>query len=271
MAYLNGLFTYFAKAQKRINSEWKDEIVTFERRKCSQSIFPLPKSNLKPIEMFLSGKIGDFSKSIVDFANEHIGFGISGTQEEIIFGSYIELCPAMIFCCDAMNSDEAIIVQNVQRYASYYGYGLNLRFCKDNNDSTNSFNIIAIDALDFSGFEFSYWKEQLSPSNLERELTKLMAGFSAFTDERIDTGHWGCGAYGGNKYLKFALQAIAASITNNSLVFCCFDDTDFFDSFIRCQKQLHECSVDDLWCRLLSLEEDKYISSFEELLNKKKS
>ena len=34
------------------------------------------------------------------------------------------------------------------------------------------------------------------------------------------TGHWGCGAFGGDIYCKFPAQWIAASISKVSLVYC---------------------------------------------------
>lgn len=253
-AYLRGLFSYFSTCEKRHESgnfnEWRKEIVSFERR-AQSPILHLPDIQvIKPI-VHLSGSIGEYSRNVVDFANENIGFGIGGTQEEILFGSFIELCPAMIFCCDAMNADEAIIIRNVIKYAEYSGYGFNLEY-KKSIPSSHSYTVLAIDALDFSADFHQALQLQLEPSNLQRELVKLLAGFSAIDHEAIDTGHWGCGAFGGNKCIKATLQLIAATLTNNTLSFCCFGDEEFYKSFTLFIYALtkSKTTISELWDRL---------------------
>lgn len=268
MAYLEGLFSYFSITRNRLNTSWKTEMVNFTRKTYRNDILPLPDVSLNTVNLHLSGKIGDFSPNLIDFANEHIGFGISGTQEEVLFGSFIELCPAMIFCCDAMKDNEAIIIENAIKYASYEGYGFNLKYCSDGFDvqSHKSFNIIAIDALDFSGDYATSLQLQLNPSNLERELRKLIVGFSSINNDSIDTGHWGCGAFGGNKYLKVLLQMIAASVTGNKLSFCCFGDEQFYYSY---KLFLSNCkfSANELWNKLLSLDPKITYFTFNDIIS----
>merc|ERR1719473_652325 len=41
---------------------------------------------------------------------------------------------------------------------------------------------------------------------------------------RVHSGHWGCGAYGGNKPLMAILQVIAAQLTGVELSYHAFDD-----------------------------------------------
>lgn len=255
MAYLQGLFSYFSQIQNIFDSDWKSELVSYERKSYSNDIFPLPNLPLNNVKVHLSGKIGDYSQNLIDFANQHIGFGISGTQEEILFGSFVELCPAMIFCCDAMTDQEAIIIRNVIKYANYDGYGFDLTFCKDGFSPNYSkyFNIIAIDALDFSGDYLNALQLQLRPSALERELRKLLAGFLSFNYSDIDTGNWGCGAFGGNKCLKSLLQIIAATLTGNNLSFCCFGDEEFYNS-INSFLMSSNFTISDLWNGLLRID-----------------
>lgn len=261
MAYLQGLFSYFSQIQNISDSDWKSESVSYERKSYSNDILPLPNLPLNSVKVHLSGKIGNYSQNVIDFANQHIGFGISGTQEEILFGSFIELCPAMIFCCDAMTDQEAIIIRNVVKYANYDGYGFSLIFCKEgvSPNYSQSFNIIAIDALDFSGDYFNALHLQLRPTALERELRKLIAGFSSFHGSDIDTGHWGCGAFGGNKCLKALLQIIAATLTGNYLSFCCFGDEEFYHS-INSFLTTFKGTISDIWDALLKI--DPNISNF---------
>jgi poly(ADP-ribose) glycohydrolase len=64
---------------------------------------------------------------------------------------------------------------------------------------------VAIDALPFQNS-----KEQFNKINIDREIKKCFAGFSSLisnsyfdtTNLQIATGHWGCGAFKGNKQIK---------------------------------------------------------------------
>eukprot|EP00658_Telonema_sp_P-2_P039605 TRINITY_DN28307_c0_g1_i3.p1 TRINITY_DN28307_c0_g1~~TRINITY_DN28307_c0_g1_i3.p1 ORF type:complete len:285 (-),score=73.96 TRINITY_DN28307_c0_g1_i3:53-907(-) len=48
----------------------------------------------------------------------------------------------------------------------------------------------------------------------------------------IATGHWGCGAFGGDRELKFITQWIAASLVGRDMVYCTFGDVAFIN---RCK------------------------------------
>ena len=269
LAYLRGLFSYFEQAEKRIGTDWKSETVTFNRRRYSNDLFPLPEVELRPANLHLSGSIGDYSQKIVDFANQHIGFGIGGTQEEIIFGTFIELCPCMIFCCKAMEADEAIIIQNVYKYSSYSGYGFSLKYTEPQvgiDQILQSYDVIAMDALDLSCDYQQSLQLQLKSTNLERELRKLLAGFSFFNNKIIDTGHWGCGAFGGNKCVKGLLQMIAATITGNTLSYCCFSDEPFYNSCKRSLTKLTGCSLMDIWYTLSSIDHSRTDFTFDDFI-----
>lgn len=256
-AYLHGLFSYFRYAQGALNdSHWKNEILAFERRRHPSNVFPLPDIPIKEPIVHLTGGIGDHSVNIVDFANEYIGFGISGTQEEIIFGSFLELCPCMIFCCDSIKEDEAIIAKNVLKYAKYSGYGFGLKFLSPNNPK-QPYTVIAIDALDFSNDPLTSLQSQLNPKNLSRELIKLVTGFSCIENGIIDSGHWGCGAFGGNKYIKVILQLIAATVSNNILSFSCFGDEEFYNSFVKIIPRLLAIKLSNIWDVLLTISPDQ--------------
>ena len=43
---------------------------------------------------------------------------------------------------------------------------------------------------------------------------------------RICTGKWGCGAFGGDIYLKFLIQWISCSIANKNMVFMCHNEDE---------------------------------------------
>ena len=88
-AYLHALFEYFSQSFELIDkkSEFMKENVTFERRSLDRELLEtrlqhdddlkLSKVNVR------RGSIGDGSLVEVDFANQDIGFGVTGTQEEV--------------------------------------------------------------------------------------------------------------------------------------------------------------------------------------------
>ena len=70
-------------------------------------------------------------------------------------------------------------------------------------------SIVCIDALELS--EEQTPRDQAGKELLLRELIKCHTGFSAVRNETVATGAWGCGAFGGDKEVKFAIQLAAAS------------------------------------------------------------
>ena len=90
--------------------------------------------------------------------------------------------------------------------------------------------ILCLDALELDAEQSA--AQQAGGALLARELAKCRAGFSAVSGRRVATGAWGCGAFGGDKDVKFgevkviilrvvsyigllsAIQVIAASQEN---------------------------------------------------------
>jgi poly(ADP-ribose) glycohydrolase len=64
---------------------------------------------------------------------------------------------------------------------------------------------------------------------IERELQKFLGGirgadYGADEKMKVCTGKWGCGAFGGNTYLKFIIQWIACSMANKDMIFTCQEE-----------------------------------------------
>lgn len=113
-----------------------------------------------------------------------------------------------------------------------------------------------------------------------------MTGFSFATEEDpfIGTGHWGCGAFNGNKILKFIIQWIAASKAKvKKVVYCSMKDEGFEKDalkIIEFVKNSHgkNLSVKHLYNAILmfceSKDENKFMGSsincdlFLKMLNK---
>nr|GAT59127.1 predicted protein [Mycena chlorophos] len=75
----------------------------------------------------------------------------------------------------------------------------------------------------------------LLPGTVDRELRKAYTAFAssplALAYEVIITGHWGCGAFGGNKHVKAAIQWCAASLAGvGKPRFICWEELEG-DSF----------------------------------------
>jgi poly(ADP-ribose) glycohydrolase len=83
---------------------------------------------------------------------------------------------------------------------------------------------LAIDAV-----HYRYHKQQFDEGKVVRELRKCYAGFY-FDDNKsktrlpvLATGNWGCGAFGGDRQLKFLIQMLVASETSRDLVYYTFN------------------------------------------------
>lgn len=265
LAYLQSLLGYFEQAMEVVGDplykQFWEECVTFERRHIDfeKTIGVLTNCSklLYVPTIYDKGKIGDASFTEVDFANKDIGYGIYGTQEEILFGSSPEMCVAMLFC-DSMLDNETIIIRGAQKVTKFDGYGPNVNFSSYitfPDEFRNERVMIAMDALDFSAYSDPY-ASQFSKDNLEREVCKLICGFSACPEgSSIDTGNWGCGAFCGDKYLKALLQMIAASVTDIKLQFFTFGDSDLSKNlqYFKTHCSDNNVSVGTVW---------KYINSF---------
>ena len=269
VTYLQTLIEYFRQTfstQDIESDEFMNETVIFKRNssdlKIIMDILKSDACKFKDVSFSLNGSIGDENGlPEVDFANCDIGYGITGTQEEILFGASPELCVSMLFC-DTLKEDDAISITGARKISNFNGYGLDINlnsFIPKESRCWRERTIIAIDAIDFS-YEFgpNLFKNQLLPENLNRELVKAFAGFSLVNDTKICTGHWGCGCFSGNKQLKALIQLVAASISNNSLLFYSYGDAEFLEAFnlFLAELKYKNVSVSTLWSFILSLEND---------------
>ena len=59
----------------------------------------------------MDGRIGDDPNEVeMDFANEHVGPGMTGTQEELILGVSPETCPIVLFN-EILHDKDAVAIQ----------------------------------------------------------------------------------------------------------------------------------------------------------------
>uniref|UniRef100_A0A8R1IGI3 Poly(ADP-ribose) glycohydrolase n=1 Tax=Caenorhabditis japonica TaxID=281687 RepID=A0A8R1IGI3_CAEJA len=199
----------------------------------------------------------------VDFANRDLGGGVLNNgmvQEEIRF----MMCPEMIvgmIVCNRMKQNQAISIVGAQAYSSYSGYSYNtkwepLKRCDERQNTPEwrdkfqrlRIECLAIDALHFKGTPQTTLRQQLKREMIFRELHKAYVGFSAqpgFTEIPIVSGWWGCGAFNGNKPLKFLIQVIAAAAAKRPLLICPFNENEMADD---CRKFIGTIMKENMTC-----------------------
>ncbi|MBI5517366.1 MAG: hypothetical protein HY909_26570 [Deltaproteobacteria bacterium] len=154
----------------------------------------------------------------VDFANRdlHIHRIIpSLTQEEVLFSCCPELFPGILFC-ERLLDDEVIVVEGARRFTTYRGYLSTFRFT-GLHPARPAQEVLVVDAV-MSG--------QFAPSRVLRDLNKFHLGLASCRGRQVSTGHWGCGAFGGDKTLKFLQQVCAATAAGGLLDYSTFRDED---------------------------------------------
>jgi len=130
--------------------------------------------------------------------------------------------------------------------------------------------LVSIDAVNYA-YDNEGGKSQYRPSSIIRECNKAFVGFRAVeaimgeSDEVeedregynnwIVTGHWGCGAFKGEKALKAIVQLLAAAAAGRKgLIYCTFGEEEFASRLERFYNDVivdQDVSVGDLFCSLL--------------------
>jgi poly(ADP-ribose) glycohydrolase len=166
-----------------------------------------------------TGRMEDVPAEVFfDFANRdlHIHAVIpSLTQEEVLFSMCPELFPA-ILVCERMDDDEVIVMDGARRVAEYSGYLRSFRF-EGLRAERRAQEVLAADAV---------FRDHFSPEAVLRDLDKAWLGFTSCRGRSVSTGHWGCGAFGGNRAQKFLQQSCAAAAAGVSLAYSTYGDDD---------------------------------------------
>ena len=173
---------------------------------------------------------------ITNFANKYLGGGcmhLGSVQEEILLLICPEILVARAFV-KKMNHIQSISMSGFEIISKSQGYGNSLKYGTYNIDKTpyvnNSFKslMIAVDAYPIYGEQI--WT-QINPIFSMRELIKFITGLQGNREEVLgfkfdfcSTGKWGCGAFGGDVYMKFLIQFIACLFFDIGFNFSCFND-----------------------------------------------
>ena len=161
----------------------------------------------------------------VDFANSAIGGGVLGrgqVQEEIRFLQ----CPELIVCklfMENLAPHEGLKIVGYKQFNVTTGYRSTFLWDRIKRlEPRHSRRMIVMDALNYGAPDQQY--RQFFRLNVHRELNKARVSFTTGDDLPISTGHWGCGAFGGNKELKAVIQMLAAGMTGKKLHYCTLGD-----------------------------------------------
>ncbi|KAH8291569.1 hypothetical protein KR018_000850, partial [Drosophila ironensis] len=254
--------------------------VTFVRRSgkpenqvdWSQSAAPL---GAVPLHVDAAGTIEDEGMGLlqVDFANKYLGGGVLGhgcVQEEIRFVICPELFVGKLFT-ECLRPFDALLMYGAERYSNYTGYASSFMWSGNHEDATprdssrrRQTAIVAIDALHFVQAEQQYRNDLM-----ERELNKAYFGFMNWMVDSpppgVATGNWGCGAFGGDPYLKAILQLMVCAQVGRSLAYYTFGNCKLRDEFHELFGRLSkaEVTVQQMWGILRRYDANKRKGLFE--------
>ncbi|ELU08701.1 hypothetical protein CAPTEDRAFT_227402 [Capitella teleta] len=249
---LKCLFYYFKARNEKTAT---NSCITFRRQVLKDPIeWEYLDSPLKKLHVSAVGNIEDDGEGMlqVDFANKYVGGGVLGrglVQEEIRF----IICPEMIvsrLLTEELDDNECLLMTGCQRYSDYAGYSDSFKCLGPYEDKTLRdengqllTEVVAIDALVARSFI-----NQFNVRHLNRELNKAYCGFMNphIPDENksaVATGNWGCGAFGGDVYVKALIQLMAASAAKRSVCYFTFGDSRLMEALHKMHELLWENKV----------------------------
>ena len=187
----------------------------------------------------------------VSFANKDVGFGVSGTQEEVKMAMSPEACVAILIS-PTLYDNETLLIHGARQVGSCAGIGRHVRYVGPLAESSRDWSrrwIIAMDAMELDAEESDCPPpvmgnsviHELRQEVLERELNKAFCGFSGVKGSSsenedgvvIATGHWGCGSFGGNRYAKAIIQLMAAAVAKKRLIYHDVEKGDRTSPFLQ--------------------------------------
>ncbi|KAM0562856.1 hypothetical protein ACHAPJ_001696 [Fusarium lateritium] len=156
-------------------------------------------------------------------ANKVIGFGQSATQEELFVGVAPEAYP-VVLVAPHLTDNTVITVSGTRAMVDVKGQRREIEWkvrplpsldegIEPWMASWQGGRLVFMDALEMDMFECSSNNDlpDLHPENIDREIRKATIGLASYKGDRIFTGLWGCGAFGGDPGVKLILLWLAAA------------------------------------------------------------
>jgi len=236
--YAQCMANYYVRMYKESqkDSSWMQKPMKIERRYLTDPpVWSESTKTLKGLKIY-EGKIGieDLRDTCqVNFADPYPGGTLPSShgdivQEEILFLVYPELFITCILV-PRIDHRESIIVSGLTRTNKYKGYQWTFSYNGDFDTDSNPITVIHMDALPGGERDIS---------TLDRELNKAYISFKDLTGP-IGTGHWGCGAFGGNHQRKAVIQLIAAAEAGVDLCYSTWGTkhvngfTNFYENMVK--------------------------------------
>jgi poly(ADP-ribose) glycohydrolase len=274
-AYLTALFVYFARFASRDNVEEagdSDPAITMRLHTYAgpnspdQLYFSSPLCKLKIIPIKEASThlslLGLPNGASVISANKSIGFGRTGTQEEVNVGSSPEACPAVLLT-PVLRNDQVLVVEGAEALVSIKGYGRQARLDSIIDAPALPWarrTMLFMDALELDAFDGTIEVPDLLPGHLDRELMKAYTAFASrepMPYEEIVTGLWGCRSFCGDEQIKTLLQWCAASLANVPLMTMVISEerAGFIEKLTHFSTAVcaHDTTVREVYCALNDL------------------
>ncbi|KAI0535454.1 poly glycohydrolase-domain-containing protein [Xylaria digitata] len=230
--YLTCFFTYleaFLPTSKKWDDDWCITYTLVNAESDSTALGPSPVL-LNSIGIVVAEsyqtcpvQLGLPSGAAVVSANRYIGFGQSATQEEVHVGSSPETCPAVLVT-PPLERNQVLVVRGAEAVFNITGQRRDIKATAQDvglSVDWRQCTMLFMDALELDAADDENDLPDLIPQNLTREVNKAAIAFSSGAYEVICSPLWGCGAFGGDPFVKVALLWCAASIANTPLKIIC--------------------------------------------------
>ncbi|KAJ4266343.1 hypothetical protein NW762_004327 [Fusarium torreyae] len=161
--------------------------------------------------------------AVIVSANKVIGFGQSATQEELFVGIAPEAYP-VVLVAPHLTDNTVITVSGTRAMVDVKGQRRKvewkIRPTPSLDEGMASWmaswqggRLVFMDALEMDMLEGSSSNDlpDLHSENIDREIKKATVGLASYKGDRVFTGLWGCGAFGGDPGVKLILLWLAAA------------------------------------------------------------
>ncbi|KAI0453025.1 poly glycohydrolase-domain-containing protein [Xylaria acuta] len=168
-------------------------------------------------------QLGLPSGAAVVSANRYVGFGQSATQEEVHVGSSPEVFPAVLVT-PPLEKNQVLVVRGAKAVLNITGQRREIKAAAHEVGGPVDWcqrTMLFMDALELDVESDENGLPDLAPNNLTRDLNKAAIAFSSGSFEVVYSPLWGCGAFGGDPFVKAVLLWCAASAAHTSLKIIC--------------------------------------------------
>jgi len=252
-AKMSCIWQYFSTCAYETRNGPQDRWLRFTRRSLNMAMAPrwdLEHGKLSKL-WFSDSPIEDQPGPVleVDFANKKVGGGVLGNgsvQEEIRMALSPEAIVARLFT-PPLEDNEVLLITGTKRFSQTTGYSDSFQFQGPYKGNEAIRDIVAMDAMEQ---ERENPNKQYEKRAIDRELNKAYCAFApdspSKSPSKIATGHWGCGAFGGDKELKAIIQLLAASKAQREIVFCMTEDS-FKNNFKDIYEVLRDVPISSIY------------------------